>query len=548
MLTYPENISLKNMQQELERNTESYTWKPLRIINIYRVFIAVAMSVLFVLLDKEDLLKPNHPHLFFVTGYIYVTFAFIAAIAVIRRFPRFRIQLFSQATVDITVFVLLIYANKSTDGTLAILLVIAVISNCMLMTRRLTVAFASFATIGLLLQQTMALLNKEAQVSSYSFIAVICIAIYITAIAVNTVSRHAREYEALAKKRGIDLNNMEQVNEHIVGRMQFGVIVLDEYESIRLINNAAENILAISGLAQTHVKEVSQQLYQKLKAWKDSGTTSRIPFETPKTSALARFVALGKNSVLVFIEDEAEVTQRIQEAKLASLGQLTASIAHEIRNPLGAISHAGQLLAESVDEDSEEKKLTDIIANHSERLNTIIKSILQLSRRQKVSPDIINLDEWLDKFIYDFSIEQHITTSEIDVHNRLDKDVYVQIDPSHLEQVMWNLCKNAFNHSRENASPKIVININQDDNLINLEIINKGDRITAGVQEKLFEPFFTTRSKGTGLGLYLSREMCSNNGARLQYIEDHPEGTCFRITFAPAPVNVNQEDIADEIV
>ena len=165
-----------------------------------------------------------------------------------------------------------------------------------------------------------------------------------------------------------------------------------------------------------------------------------------------------------------------------------------------------------------------------------------------MSPDIINLDEWLDKFIYDFSIEQHITTSEIDVHNRLDKDVYVQIDPSHLEQVMWNLCKNAFNHSSENVSPKIVMNINHDDNLINLEIINKGDRITAGVQEKLFEPFFTTRSKGTGLGLYLSREMCSNNGARLQYIEDHPEGNCFRITFAPAPVNVNQEDIAGETV
>ncbi len=525
----------KNMQKELEKNTESYTWRPLRILNIYRIFIALSLSALFLLLDRNQSLNANHPDLFFITGYGYLTFAFLSAIAVIRKLLRFRIQLLTQTIVDIAAFTLLIFAKDPTDGTLGVLLIISVAGNSMLMSRRLTVAIASFASLGLLGQQTYAIWQGNSTVEAYTFIAVICIATYIMAIAANTISRHAKEFEALAKKRGIDLDSLEQVNEHIVNRMQFGVIALDNEYHVKLINNAAENILGISGIVtSTHINKASPELHRQLNLWQETKLTSRIPFETPKTSALARFVALGEQGnqgVLVFIEDESEVTQRIQDAKLASLGQLTASIAHEIRNPLGAISHAGQLLAESEILSAEDKRLTEIIANHSERLNVIIKSILHLSKKQKPVAGSIDLEQWMEKFIYELSIEQHINISEVRFTNEQKNITTISMDPAHLEQVMWNLCKNALFHNNSPSSPKVMITFKLIDSSPALEITNKGDKISNDIHEKLFEPFYTTSNQGTGLGLFLSKELCTNNGVRLNHIADHSDGTCFRLTF-----------------
>ena len=217
------------------------------------------------------------------------------------------------------------------------------------------------------------------------------------------------------------------------------------------------------------------------------------------------------------LEKTAQTTQKAQQLKLASLGRLTASIAHEIRNPLGAISHAAQLLNESEQISGADKRLLTIIEQHCHRVNNIIETILQLSRRQKSTPQLINLKDWLDSFIDEF----------------IQTPVLIRFDTDQLYQVVYNMVNNAFRYSAKNKHNTIemmadVDNINQ---LPYLEIYDLGPGVAEDNQKNLFEPFFTTEKHGTGLGLYLARELCEANQAHLDYIPQ-PEGACFRITFS----------------
>jgi two-component system sensor histidine kinase PilS (NtrC family) len=234
----------------------------------------------------------------------------------------------------------------------------------------------------------------------------------------------------------------------------------------------------------------------------------------------------------VFLEDLAQITQQAQQLKLAALGRLTAGISHEIRNPLGAISHAAQLLAESEELDSADRRLTQIIQDHSQRMNRVIENVLQLSRRQQSAPQRLDLKPWLEDFVGEIREQanerQHI-------HLRINSgDFTTLMDPNQLRQILDNLIRNAWRHSaqlHEQADVWLALFVDPDSQLAVLEVQDNGPGVSAEEQAHLFEPFFTTSSQGTGLGLYLSRELCESNQARLDF-KSRQGGGCFRITFA----------------
>ncbi|MFZ3203528.1 MAG: HAMP domain-containing sensor histidine kinase, partial [Pseudomonas sp.] len=228
-----------------------------------------------------------------------------------------------------------------------------------------------------------------------------------------------------------------------------------------------------------------------------------------------------------------QIAQQAQQLKLASLGRLTAGIAHEIRNPLGAISHAAQLLQESEDLQGPDQRLAQIIQDHSRRMNLVIENVLQLSRRRQAEPQLLDLKYWLHRFASEFRGSAapgqtlHLETQSGTVQTRMD--------PHQLTQVLTNLVQNGLRYSAHNhPQGQVWLKLFRDESsdLPVLEVLDDGPGVAPEQLQHIFEPFFTTDNKGNGLGLYIAREMCESNQARLDYKPREGGGSCFRITFA----------------
>jgi two-component system sensor histidine kinase PilS (NtrC family) len=236
---------------------------------------------------------------------------------------------------------------------------------------------------------------------------------------------------------------------------------------------------------------------------------------------------------LIFLEDTSLMAARVQQGKLAALGRLSASIAHEIRNPVGAMSHAGQLLAESPVMGPDEHRLTDIIRTNSERVSTIVNNVLQLSRREATKPSRLTLDDWMQEFLSEFCETMQISENQI----RLRKDasdLEVRFDPTHLHQVVWNLSENAIKYGEARAGISVEIKLGRlnPSNRPFLEVADRGPGIESAAVDRIFEPFFTGRKGGTGLGLFIARELCQLNRAILLYESRAGDGSIFRIVFS----------------
>ena len=343
--------------------------------------------------------------------------------------------------------------------------------------------------------------------------------------------------ETLAEQRASEVVSLEALNALILQRMRTGILVLDEQRRIQLANHSARTLLAQSPLEGQLIDEYSTALVERLNLWLNN------PALRPQSLKIAAnglelqpsFIALEQSpnrQTLVFLEDLAQISQQAQQLKLAALGRLTAGIAHEIRNPLGAISHAAQLLQESEELDGADRRLTQIIQDHSQRMNRVIENVLQLSRRQQSAPQRLDLASWLTQFVAE-AREQAGERQRI--HLRIDTgDFRTLMDPGQLTQILDNLLRNGWRHSallHDPAEVWLTLFIDCESQLAVLEVQDNGPGVAPDQQSHLFEPFFTTSSQGTGLGLYLSRELCESNQARLDF-KPRQGGGCFRITFA----------------
>jgi two-component system sensor histidine kinase PilS (NtrC family) len=249
------------------------------------------------------------------------------------------------------------------------------------------------------------------------------------------------------------------------------------------------------------------------------------------------FAPLGgaaPSPVLVFLEDTSLIEAKAQQSKLAALGRLSASIAHEIRNPVGAMSHAGQLLAESPVLGQDDRRLTEIIRTNAERVSTIINNVLQLSRREQTQLERLSLGTWLADFAREYCDTMQWPAARLAVTGSRE-DVEVRADPSQLRQVIWNLCDNAIKHGVRDSVDGIV-EVRHGRLLANgrpyLEVADRGAGVAADNIERIFEPFFSGERRGTGLGLFLARELAQMSGATLLYEPRAGGGSIFRLVFA----------------
>lgn len=518
------------------RSTET-VWTALRYFNLYRLVISGLFLVLILTGNLPPPLGAFDRGLFTVAGVAYFALAVLAQVFVESRWLTYTVQVFGQVLLDITAITLMMYASGGVTSGFGMLLVASVAGGALLTGGRTAVLFAAIASLAVLGEELYSWAFYYFPVANYTHAGFLGATFFATAFAAFVLGRRVRESEALASQRAIDLANLARLNEHIIQRMQSGIIALDERGCVRLLNASAARLLGIAGEAAGRpLAEVAPELLAPLEAWRrGERPLARLFRASPTgTEALASFTDLGAGpgqGTLVFLEDAAATRQRAQQLKLASLGRLTASIAHEIRNPLGAISHASQLLSESTRRDAEDQRLTRIIREHSERVNAIVETILQLGRREASTPEQLALEPWLATFLEELRARHDLAPEEVSLELE-PPDVVVRMDPSQLRQVLWNLCENALRYSRKRPRIALRAAINPATGRPYLDVADTGPGIPSQVREHVFEPFFTTDSKGTGLGLYIAAELCESNQASLILHENSAAGCVFRILFA----------------
>ena len=243
------------------------------------------------------------------------------------------------------------------------------------------------------------------------------------------------------------------------------------------------------------------------------------------------FVPIGGGNpspAVVFIEDVGRMRAQAQQMKLVALGRLTASIAHEIRNPLSSIGHASELLDEDGGMDEADKRLLSIIRGNVFRIDRIVQEVLYLNRRDRAQPEALDAAAYMQGFAAEFCIGDRVPEETIDVQVRTTQRLL--FDRQHLDQVLWNIVRNAWRYcSKRPGSIRIVVWPAAAPGRLLIDVHDDGPGVPAPTQAHLFEPFFTTETQGTGLGLYIARELCEGNGARLEYV-DNPAGGQFRVT------------------
>jgi two-component system sensor histidine kinase PilS (NtrC family) len=361
---------------------------------------------------------------------------------------------------------------------------------------------------------------------------------FISALFIQALGRRLEQSESMAQRHAATVAELQVLNGLILERMRTGILAIDADSRILMANPASRTLLGQPPMSNEPLCQRFAELAEIMEEWQKN------PALTPRTlrgfsegpvlqPSFAPLLRRNEQSLLIFLEDVSQITQQAQQIKLASLGRLTASIAHEIRNPLGAISHAAQLLQEAEDLSPADQRLTQIILDHSRRMNLIVENILQLSRRRQAEPELLNLCCWLREFCRN----QQSGLPESGTLELVCEDESLQtaFDPEQLTQVLINLIQNGMRYSERRhgqARIRLRLFLEAERQQPALDVLDDGEGISPAVADNLFEPFFTTESKGTGLGLYISRELCQANRARLDHIPDQQDGACFRLTFA----------------
>jgi len=523
-------------------STHNLAWRVLALVNLFRLLVAVLLSVMFVAVTPTRVGQAN-PALFVGTTAAYFAFGLICIASVKRRWPEVPVQTITGLCIDVAAIATLTYASGGMTSGLASLMVLPIGALSFVVRQRLALMFAAVATLAVLVQQTLTTLAARGDAGDFASAGIIGALMFIVTLGVGPLARNLRESEERVRQREVDVANLAELNQFIVQHLRESILVVDANDTIRLINESAALLLHGASVPQgTPLGEVSPRLLYLLDTWRrrsDDWQLTTLTMLASDGGSLVQphFVSLdssGKGPSLVFLEDTTLIVERVQQSKLAALGRLSASIAHEIRNPVGAMSHAAQLLAETPTLSPQERRLTDIITNNGERVSTIINNVLQLSRRDTTRPERLELNAWLTEFLSEFR-----QTSEVDERAirmlAIAGDLDVRVDPSHLYQLLWNLCENALKYGRRDDNVDAVElhtgRISTTERPF-LEIMDRGPGIAMADSERIFEPFFTGSKGGTGLGLFIARELAQCNRAALIYEPRAGGGSIFRVVFA----------------
>ena len=484
--------------------------EPLRYLNLFRLTLAG----LFLVAGPSLNLGSDSPTIFFGVSFAYVAAVLSLGFPDAARLLGHNRLVTIQVLVDVTSLTLIMWASGGYRSGIPILILIALAGAGLVGEGRMVLFYAAYATVAVLLENIFGTLWGRPTVDFFT-VGITCIGFFAIAEVARLLALRAAANEKLARQRGVDLASQLRLNRQIIQDMQDGVLVVGEDGLVRQFNPRAAVLLG-TGLREG--APLAAYAPALARALRDSGmqdnSSHSLRAEGSGTMLLARFLPAGEaRETLVYLEDLDRIHSQVQQVKLAALGRLTASIAHEIRNPLASVYQAAELLREEKRGDMQ-ARLIRIIGNNAQRIDRLVADVLALGRRDEALPEALPLAEFVDEFLEEFGVAESGARGV--VVNRVPPGLEMAMDRAHLRQILWNLVGNARRHcSGAPAAVKIDAAL-RDDGRVALDVSDDGPGIAEALRAQVFEPFFTTHSKGTGLGLYISRELAEANGAVLE--------------------------------
>lgn len=510
-------------------------WLLLKIFLTYRFILASLFIVLFQGQMGPSSLGSYDSQLYNYSSQSYLILSVISGICIAWRLTGYTLQAQLLIFTDIVILTLLMHACGGINSGIGILLAVSIAYGGLLIGGRCAMFFAAVASLAVLSEQIYADQVEHFEKISYMHAGMLGASFFTIALLSYVLATRSEQTVLLARQQKQTITQLEELNHYIIQHLQSGIIITNKKQAIQMVNEAALRLANLPAMPAT-LADISEQLWLDFQIWLNEPEQAVAQLQFANRSEIhIRFMPLPTQQeclYLITLEDIALHNQRLQQSKLASLGRLTASIAHEIRNPLSAISHAGQLLSENPQLSAQDKRLTEIIQTHSCRVNRIIEDILQLSRRNASRREKIQLNAWLTDYLNNFMLDQAVDAGTFRLSISTEP-LYALIDPGHLKQILDNLCQNALRYGKPELG-MITLRARASEQMPCIEVIDNGSGLTPEQISHLFEPFFTTSHSGTGLGLYISRELAELNQAKLSYYLTDKNRSCFKLCLPDA--------------
>ncbi len=492
-------------------------WESLRYYSLYRLIVACGLIFIGRLFLQES--SGNE--------WTWVVLGYLSAAVILLYFLRatrapFEWVVNTHMTIDIAALSALMYLGGGHKGGWPYMMMVVVAAGGLLGEGRLVFFYASLASVAVLAVQGLRSLTLDSEaVADIAAVGFVCIGFFAVATVARLLATRALANEALAHQRGAALRRQERVNEQIIADLHDGVLVLGADGVVMQANRKAAELLG----DLPHIGLPIDVLSPELAAAVASGD-EEVRVGEAGSQVRVRTLRLGEQGdTIVYLEDLERIEREAQQIKLAALGRLTGGIAHEIRNPLAAISHASELLGEEKRAEMQQR-LTRIIHDNTRRIDRMVRDVLELGRRDRVTPETIPLLAFVHTFLDEQVSYEGLDPSLVELKG--DAALRVRFDRIHLQQILWNLLGNARRFaSGAPGSVKIQV-LAAGEGQVMLDVIDDGPGVPPQSRSRVFEPFFTSDPRGTGLGLYIARELAQANAAELELCESRG-GAHFRL-------------------
>lgn len=513
-------------------------WRSLSLFNLYRLILGGVLVFTSALFGTALSLTQYEQTAFFWISATFTLLVLVSVLAVVWRKPQPGWQLAFQLCVDIVCISMLSYIGGGVQSNLPMLLLVSLAFAGMISHGRITLLYAALASITLLLSHAYAVLTRDASEALFFHTGILSTSYFAVAWLAHALSKYALDSERLAARRGEDLSSMAEANRLMIQGMPDGMLVVDERGHVRQANPGAGRLLGYNFSAgqQVGLGECSPLLEAMYAGWRQNRALGGEELQLPRTNRMVRvrFLEIGGVSfwgAVIVLEDMQRIQAQAQQVKLAALGRLTANIAHEVRNPLSAISYATELMQEGP-RDPAQTRLLQIILDNTSRLNRIVQDVMQINRRDRSQMERIDVSLALSVFIDSLAQVEQVPRAVFEL--AVPAGSAVNFDRGHFEQVLWNMCRNALRYSRKQPGSVQLRWLQDAEGRQLLEVEDDGPGVAETEVQNLFEPFYTTDSRGTGLGLYIARELCEANDAVIGYRRGDGGGACFSIAFGRA--------------
>lgn len=521
------------------------------IYGVYRFIVAIFLLMANVVLNRNALGVPIPPNPIEQTGSIvYIVLSLVLLLTLFLVYSKVRTQLLIGFIIDVVFLTLFTLYSKISDFQIILLYMVVIATSYMLLPL-LRATIVTLIAISTVLYQQFFRFFMDAVTEKTLLSVSDSLLLSVSLVAVGylswSISQRLAKAEQSILRHTEDMEKLHSMNQAVVKNMVSGVMVLDPSRNIVMINTTAQHMLGLpiddnACDSPAKILELSRILikdHPRLISWYrgltpnqsavfvyDTPPKFRDPTSQTHTRDKLRISSkpLLENGQLIIIEDLHREQSQAEQLKLASLGHLSASIAHEIRNPLASISTASQLLMEDVRDDDVNAEFYEMIYQQTKRIDTIISDVISLSRQEPPDQSKLDAPTWIRQFL-----ERNYPHEFIVMMGDVDTPIPFCFDESQLEQVMTNLISNALRHTTpQPLHNDVQIRLTKTSTGAYIDVLDFG----RGVQDKdlpsLFHPFFTTSKTGIGLGLYLSQSFSEANNAKIRYFREK-NMTCFRL-------------------